>query len=310
MPSSFTFALIPVPPFALEYTAWALRRRPQNLVDIWENGTYRRVVRLEGGPAEIQVRQQGGREAARLEVGVIGENLRSTAKAEVARLLTRMLGLEADLRAFYRIAASDAKLGALAERYRGLKPVRFPTIFEALANAIACQQFTLAAGLNLLGELAHLGGVWIRTTSGVHYGFPEPADLLRLPVRTFRSIGFSRQKTNAFRELARGVLRGDCDIEGLDAVDNEPAMESLLELRGIGRWSAEYVLLRGLGRLDIFPADDVGARNGLGLWLGRRRPMDSEGVLRAVRRWRPYAGLVYFHLLLESLRAAGKLHME
>jgi DNA-3-methyladenine glycosylase II len=81
----------------------------------------------------------------------------------------------------------------------------------------------------------------------------------------------------------------------------------LTSLSGIGRWSAEYVLLRGLGRLHVFPGDDVGARNNLARWLGLESPLDYGAVRRAVSRWQPYAGMVYFHLLLDRLAAADEL---
>lgn len=307
---SLSFELIPVPPFHLEYTAWALRRRSENAVDLWDGTRYRRVLKLEGRLVEVQVLQEGRPEAPRLEVTVRDGHLGPRARPEVTRILRHVLGLQIDLAPFYRIAAKDSRLRTLTERYRGLKPVRFPTVFEALANAIACQQFTLVAGLRLLGELARRGSVRLRTADGLHYGFPEPADFLRWPAHTFRGIGFSRQKTIAFRNLSRGVLKGRFDLESLDSMGNDAAMNFLLQLRGIGRWSAEYALLRGLGRMDVFPADDVGARNGLAKWLRLHMPPDYESVLGILRPWQPYGGLVYFHLLLESLRAAGKLKVE
>jgi len=78
-------------------------------------------------------------------------------------------------------------------------------------------------------------------------------------------------------------------------------------LRGVGRWTAEYVLLRGVGRLRVFPGDDVGAQKRLARWLGRSRPLDYTGVRRLVKRWQPFAGMVYFHLLLDGLSQAGAL---
>ena len=78
-------------------------------------------------------------------------------------------------------------------------------------------------------------------------------------------------------------------------------LDLLLKLHGIGRWTAEYVLLRSLGRIGVLPGDDVGARNRLAQWLGHEGSMDYETVRRAVRRWHPYSGFVYFHLLLEGL---------
>ena len=96
-------------------------------------------------------------------------------------------------------------------------------------------------------------------------------------------------------------------MESLAAEDDAAVRQRLLELRGVGRWTAEYVLLRGLGRLHVFPGDDVGAQKRLARWLGRSRPLDYAGVRRVVERWQPYAGLVYFHLLLDGLSQAGAL---
>jgi DNA-3-methyladenine glycosylase II len=92
------------------------------------------------------------------------------------------------------------------------------------------------------------------------------------------------------------------------AGESDPVVrQHLLELRGVGRWTAEYVLLRGLGRLHIFPGDDVGAQKRLARWLGRSEPMDYADVCRAVERWQPDAGLVYFHLLLDGLSQTGAI---
>lgn len=156
---SLTFELTPVAPFRLDFTAWALRRRPENQIDRWDGHTYRRVISIRGGPAEVHVSQEGSAEKPCLLVNVIGRRVDPSAKHEVDMLLTRMLGLQVNLQAFYRMASHDSKRRELAEKYRGLKPVRFPTICETLANAISCQQFTIAAGLQLLNRLGRLGSL-------------------------------------------------------------------------------------------------------------------------------------------------------
>ncbi len=307
MHSTLSFELTANAPFRLDLTAWALRRRPQNEVDRWDGTVYRRVIPVGGRSAEFRVQQTGPCERPRLKVDVVGNGLHKGAKAEIAALVGAMLGLEVDLKCFYRMAARDLNLRALAERFRGLKPVRFPTVFEALANAFACQQFTLTAGLQLLNRLARRGTVAVETDAGKTFGFPEPADLLGLSPAAFRKLGFSRQKTRAFRELSRRILARDLVLETLKTLSNKDAMNFLLTLRGVGRWTAEYVLLRGLGRLDVFPGDDVGAQNHLRKWLRRRKRMDYASVKKILQRWQPYAGLVYFHLLLDSLAARGTI---
>ena len=89
--------------------------------------------------------------------------------------------------------------------------------------------------------------------------------------------------------------------------DNAVDRWRLRGLRGVGRWTAEYVLLRGLGRTTIFPGDDVGARNNLQRWLQLAGPLDYEGVQRTLARWQRFGGLIYFHLLLDRLEEAGHL---
>jgi len=86
---------------------------------------------------------------------------------------------------------------------------------------------------------------------------------------------------------------------------NDQAVYRLVELRGVGRWTAEYALLRGMGRIDLFPSDDIGARNNLEKWMRLRKPLDYDSVAHVLRKWKPYRGLVYFHLLLDRLNKVG-----
>ena len=221
--------------------------------------------------------------------------------------MEKILGLRVDLAPFYRMASHDAKLLLLVEKFRGVKPPRFPTIFETLANAFACQQLSLEVGLGMLSRLACACGLSLKQEGETSYAFPRPEDLLELVPGAIRELGFSDNKTRAFLELANNIVSGRIELDSLEKMDNEAVVASLLELRGVGRWTAEYVLLRGLKPLNVFPGDDVGARNRLAKWLQRKGPLDYDGIARVTRNWEPYAGMVYFHMLLEGLSEAGEL---
>jgi DNA-3-methyladenine glycosylase II len=292
-------------PFRLDLTAWALRRRSHNAVDRWDMATYERVVSLDGGPVALSVRQVAGPDAPRLSILLAGRRIDQPAKALARRALDRLLGLSVDLSPFAAMAAPDPLLGPLAARLRGLKPPRFPTVFEALVNGVACQQLSLAVGIHLLNRLAADRG---KATSDAPDGpraFPDPEDLASLEPDDLRRHGFSSTKARTIIETARAVVAGDLDLEALQGLEDGAAIERLTSLRGIGRWTAEYVLLRGLGRLHVFPGDDVGAHNKLRRLFAIDSPLDHEAVGRLVARWDPYAGVVYFHLLLDSLYRAG-----
>lgn len=303
------FSIDPLLPFRLDLSVWALRRRPGNAIDGWDGISYRRALVLSDGPVGVCVTRASDREASSLAVALTGGHVEYRAEEEAHTALERMLGLRVDLSTFYRMAASDHLIGPLAERFRGLKPPRFPTVFEALLNAVACQQVSLESGLALLSRLAAAYGQTVQIEGSSLHAFPGPHDLAGLEPPALRELGFSLRKAATVIELSRAEVAGHIDLEGLERLTDDEVASRLTRLDGIGRWSAEYVLLRGLGRLHIFPGDDVGARNNLARWLGLEAPLDYGAVGQAVSRWQPYAGMIYFHLLLDRLAATGKWHI-
>ena len=108
-------------------------------------------------------------------------------------------------------------------------------------------------------------------------------------------------------ELAQSIVAGRFDPESLVDLPDQEAVERLRNVRGVGRWITQYVLLRGLGRTHLFPGDDVGARNNLRTWLNLTEPLDYAGVQRTLEPWKGYGGLIYFHLLLGRLAQAGHI---
>jgi DNA-3-methyladenine glycosylase II len=300
-------AVLPVTrPFRLDLTVWALRRRAKNAVDRWDDGRYSRVITADGGPVRLTVRQATTGSEPALTVNLESATRVSARATQQAGLLVRqMFGLAVGLQPFYELARDDAVIGPLVERFCGVRPPRFPTVFEGLVNAIACQQVTLDLGIVLLNRLAERFGADLATRGAVQYAFPAPADLAAAPGEAIRQLGFSRQKTRAIQELSTQIVDSTVDLARLEGLTNAEAVASLSRLRGIGRWSAEYVLLRGLGRLDTFPGDDVGAQNNLQRLFHLAGKPTYDQIRQLTSPWHPYAGLVYFHLLLDKLRAKG-----
>jgi DNA-3-methyladenine glycosylase II len=260
-------------PFRLDLTAWALRRRSHNAVDRWDTATYERVVSFAGGPVALSVTQVAGPDEPRLSVPLAGRPVDQRAEALARDTVNRLLGLSVDLSPFAAMAAPDPLLGPLAARMRGLKPPRFPTVFEALVNGVACQQLSLAVGIHLLNRVAADRGKAMTDAPDSPHAFPAPEDLASLQPDDLKLHGFSFTKARTIIETAQAVVAGDLDLEALQRLDDGAAIERLTNLRGIGRWTAEYVLLRGLGRLHVFP----GATSA--------RTTSSGGCSRSRQRW-------------------------
>ena len=276
-----------------------------NQIDRWAGSWYKRSIVVASTPVEVTVRQNEPPESGRLHVHVTGAPASWHGRATIQRALDRLLGLDRDLTPFYEIAGKDPRLSVLASRFRGMKPPRFLTVFETMINAIACQQISLEAGLALINRLAESLGRMPANTFANGPAFPGPEDIACGDLPSLRALGFSRSKGLAILDLATSLVRQPEKLENLSNLDDRAAYETLVGLRGVGRWSAEYTLLRGLGRIHVFPGDDVGARNNLQRWLGSRHALDYDGTMRVVRRWHPFAGLVYMHLLLQGLADRG-----
>lgn len=297
----------PLPPFRLDLTVWALRRRGRNLIDRWEDGRYRRALHVGDRAITVEVEQLGAPDEPRLSVSnLTGGRLSKQQWASVELQLVRMLGTDVDLGDFYDLADADERMGPLEARLRGVKPPRFPTLFEALVNAIANQQISLEVGIELLNRITDRFGCRPADSHGLA-AFPDPETMLGASVPDLRSMGFSNRKAEYILTSARSVATGDIDEVRLESLDRDAATEALVALRGIGRWSAEYVLLRGLGNLEVFPADDVGARNKLQEFFALASPPSRDEILALMEPWHPFGGMVYFHMLLSGLAARGVL---
>lgn len=287
-----------------------LRRRGLNEIDTWDSQGrfYQRALVVDGAPVLVRVRQTGSSARPALAATVHGPLRGSDCRTEVARLLKRLLGSDVDLSSFYSLIEEDPAVGPIAEQMKGVKPPRLASNFETLINGVAGQLISLEVTMHLLNRLTQRFGLQVEGVDPSATAFPGPEQLAGADPQELRDLGFSFAKARTIIEASKAVVNGDIDLENLSELDDSEATAHLTSLWGIGRWTAEYVLLRGDGRLNIFPGDDIGARNSLTATLGSESDLDYDGVREITSRWQPYAGMVYFHLLLNSLNRAGKLN--
>lgn len=304
------FDITPLPPYRLDLTAWALKRREDNTWDRWGagSGIYSRLMVHDGQRIDVSVSQTGSISSPLLRIIATvdsdsGDVTNDAIRSAVEPVTRGLLGADVDLSTFHHMASNDSMLSSLVAKLIGLKPPCYPTLFEALTNAVTCQQITLTAGLRILGRLADACGA--RMEDAV--SFPVPENVAQLSDQDLISLGYSRQKARAMCELSALAADGQLERSIIADLSNDEAVERLRRLYGVGRWSAEYTLLRGDGRLGIFPGDDVGVRKHLEKWLGLSHRLDYNGVSRILETWQPFGGMIYLHLLTASLVDSGRV---
>ena len=277
-------------PFRLDLTVDALRRLESNVVDVVSDGTYYRALSDERGTALLAIRGQG---ADALEIRATGRDTRRWIP-----VVTRMLGTQVDLTQWYARSRRIAWLARLTAALRGLKPPRYPTLWEGCAHAILFQQISIyAAGaimrraVQVLGESVTVGD--IRCVA-----FPPAQRWLSAADATLRGAGISRTKISHLRCAADAFVGGEIDEGALEQLPTYQAAQRLCTIRGIGAWSASVMLLRGLGRLDAFPLRDSGVARTLSLLAGDER-VDQDRLLETLGSVR---GMLYYQLLLGRMR--------
>lgn len=161
------------------------------------------------------------------------------------------------------------------------------SVFETLARSIANQQISGVVAQRILERLEALHGG----------RFPTPAELAAHPAQALRDVGFSFSKVAALQDLAARTLDGTLPTdEEITTLDDEAVVERCISVRGIGRWSAEMLLMFSLSRPDVLPVGDFGVCNGFRLAYGLKGMPRPKALLAFGERWRPYRSAAAWYL--------------
>jgi len=286
------------PPYRLDLTVSVLRRLSTNLVDLFtQDGQYVRVLGGSTGPVIARVTQ------ARPDALTVMLEGDERARRPALALVRRTLGVDRDLAHFDRAAASVPWLNPLAARMRGVRPPRYPTLWEACVNAIVFQQVSLLAASAIMRRMIVALQPSLDRDGLSLYEFPTAETVLGTDDDLLRSAGLSSGKLATLRRVGDALAAGTLDETILEERASADAAMLLRGIKGIGPWTAAVILLRGLGRLDVFPMNDTSVARNLALVAGSA-PVDVEGALHALS---PQQGMLYYHLLLARLETRNEL---
>ena len=294
------FTLRPRPPLAADLTLDRYRRWGVDPATVYAGGILTRVARIGAGLVPFRLAVAGAPEEPRVTVAFAGADTPAV-RAALRREVECLLGTAWDLPGFYARAAHDPVLAPLVSPLRGLRPPRAPDLFEMLVGAISAQQVNLTFAYTTRARLVRHFGTPVHFDGVTVYAFPEPAVLARAEVAVLRAMQFSTRKAEYIVGLARELAAGRLDLASLAAASEADVIARLTAIRGLGRWTAEWFLARGLGRPDVCPADDLGVRRAVEAFCFRGRPADPARVRMRARVWRPYRTLAV-HYLLAGLR--------
>jgi DNA-3-methyladenine glycosylase II len=211
----------------------------------------------------------------------------------IASYVWDWLDLETDLTHFYQLAEQDPLLHKLVKSYYGLRIIGIPDLFEALCWAIMGQQINLAFAYSLKKRFVESFGTSLEWKGITYWVFPTAQRIAALSVEDLTKLQLTGKKAEYILELAKLMVRGYLSKAQLLAMDNfKEAEKAMVRIRGIGPWTANYVMMRCLRDKAAFPLEDVGLHNALKLQLQlEQKPTLAEIKQHAVgwASWEAYA---------------------
>lgn len=206
-------------------------------------------------------------------------------------MMTITLDDEQKIKAVTHLSRQDKKLAVLIERVGEcrLSDKGHPDLFGTLVDAIVSQQLSVKAAATIFGRFCGLLGAEDKK--------PQPAQMSGVTEQQLRSVGLSRAKSLAVLDLADKIEQGIVlPLTVLEAMPDEDVIQNLIQVRGIGRWTAEMFLMFQLGRADVLPVDDLGVRKGFMLTYGLEAMPDKKLLVQHAVRWQPYRSVASWYM--------------
>ena len=184
------------------------------------------------------------------------------------------------------LRARDPILREIVDRVGRFALKKEPDVFTALVRAIVSQQISTGAARSIYGRLCERVGGENQLLRG----------LVALAEDELRLAGISTQKARYLRDLAEKVASGTVVLEGMQKLSNEQIIAELTQVKGIGVWTVQMLLIFSLGRLDVFPSGDLGIRTAIQrLYRKRALPTKPRELQRFEKLWQPYASIASWY---------------
>ncbi len=274
------------PPLAWSILGGFLAGRGAAASEQFDGRVYRRTLCLDGHCGWIAVAPDPQQPVLRVEL----DAALAPVKALLSARLRRLFDLDAPALEIARRLGTDPRLASAVAAQPGLRIPGTMDGFDIALRAVIGQQISVKAATTVYSRLVSRFGRPLQTPfAGLNRLAPDAASLAQLSLDELRAQGLMQARARTILALSEAVASGHLTLQAGEPV--EQVMSAMVELPGIGPWTAQYVAMRALGDADVFPHADLGLLRALGL----RRARDLEAASQSWRPWRAYAALYLWH---------------
>jgi DNA-3-methyladenine glycosylase II len=291
-----------LPPFSFDLSSKIFANGDKQIRHC-ENDQFWQVIRVNGKLILVTVEAAGTVDKPEVSVELKSDSAitaEDRKKAETA--VNAIFSLDLDLKLFYETVKDDKIMEGLTRKLWGLKSPTTPTVFEALVDSIVEQQISLKVANSIEVKIIKNFGENLDLDGDVYYAYPTPQRLATVSIEELRQCGLSFRKGEYIKGASTLIMEGKMDLEKLKNYEqSEQIIKELDEIKGIGVWTAELTMLRGMRRLEALPADDLGLRRDISRYYRDGKVITSAEARRIAEGWGVWKGLAAYYLVVASM---------
>ena len=296
----------PVPPFNFELTAgYHTYFQSRYGTDTMEDSVYRRLLDLDDKLVLASVRSIGTLDAPELALELQGPELSPDDVESATDRVSWLLGVDQDLAPFYELGRADQAMAGLVEQFYGLHLPHTASVFEALVLAVLGQQISTSVARIIRTLLIETFGPSAEFDGETYYAFPRPASIWASSPAELHTMKLTQRKSEYVYGLAGSVLDPEMGLERLEELTDQEIVEKLVALRGVGMWTAQWALIRAVGRPDALPLGDLALRRVVSRLFMDGEDVNDAKVEEIAQRWSPYRTYATVYLFSALRTGAG-----
>jgi DNA-3-methyladenine glycosylase II len=290
------------PPFDFDISSQIFRNGDPE-IRRFNNGVFWQVIRIRDKLALASMESVGTVDKPKLQVELKAtRDLTEGDKRNAAKTIANLFNLHFDLAEFYDEIKNDKAMSSIAKKLCGLRSPTTQFAFEALVDSIVEQQISLKVANVFERRIVKKWGDALTLDDKTYYTFPTPMSLASATQQELRAIGLSERKAEYLRNIAALIIEGKLDLEALKCGEKASGIiEELDKVKGIGVWTAEFTMIRGMQRLEALPADDLGLRRTISHFYCGGKQITSAEARKIAENWGKWKGLAAYYLIVAEI---------
>ncbi|MEC9290096.1 MAG: hypothetical protein VYC83_07360, partial [Chloroflexota bacterium] len=251
------------------------------------------------------VRSIGTLEAPELALELQGSELSPDDVESATNRVSWLLGADQSLAPFYELGRADQAMAGLVEQFYGLHLPHTASVFEALVLAVLGQQISTNVARIIRTLLIETFGPSAEFDGETYYAFPRPASIWASSPAELHTMKLTQRKSEYVHGLAGSALDPEMGLECLEELTDREIVEKLVALRGVGMWTAQWALIRAVGRPDALPLGDLALRRVVSRLFMDGEDVNDAKVEEIAQRWSPYRTYATVYLFSALRTGAG-----